>query len=524
MEPRPRQDAVAIVGAGIGGLVAAVRFAHIGLPVTVFERASGPGGKMRTRPSVAGPIDAGPTVLTMRSIFDALFSEIGERLDAHLTLRSNPVLARHYWADGTTLDLAADPATSRANVAHVFGSRAAADFTRFSDRAQRLFEAFDGPMMRAAEPSRTALATRVLARPGLIADMAPARSLSASLRGAFREPKLRQLFERYATYVGGTPELSPAVLALIWHAEARGVWSVDGGLHGLARTLEALARARGAVFRYGADVTEIELRDGTAAALRVYGERIPARTILFNGDPRALGQGALGRCLSAVVPSGATEPRSLSAEVHTFAATPSGPPLSAHNVFFGDDPEAEFRPLARGETPEDATLYLCAQDRGGGAMPPAIERFEIIRNAPPIRRAAPDPAPKEIAACQSRAIARLQRFGLTFSPMPEPEALTLPQDFAMDFPESLGSLYGRSPQGTMAAFARPTARTAIPGLYLAGGGAHPGAGVPMAALSGQHAVATILADRTSRSRFRRRAMPGGMSTASATTAHARSRS
>jgi 1-hydroxycarotenoid 3,4-desaturase len=84
--------------------------------------------------------------------------------------------------------------------------------------------------------------------------------------------------------------------------------------------------------------------------------------------------------------------------------------------------------------------------------------------------------------------------GLTFSPAPSSEALTLPEDFNRLFPASQGSLYGRSPHGLTAALKRPTARTRIKGLYLAGGGAHPGAGVPMAALSGLHAAEAIAAD------------------------------
>ncbi len=89
---------------------------------------------------------------------------------------------------------------------------------------------------------------------------------------------------------------------------------------------------------------------------------------------------------------------------------------------------------------------------------------------------------------------QLARFGLTFDRTPPDSALTTPQGFATLFPGSQGSIYGRSPHGTLASFQRPTARTGLTGLYLAGGGAHPGAGVPMAALSGRHAAEAILKD------------------------------
>ncbi|CTQ48056.1 1-hydroxycarotenoid 3,4-desaturase CrtD [Jannaschia donghaensis] len=512
MTPKTDRQSVHIVGAGIGGLAAALRLAHAGLSVTVLERAATPGGKMRTLPSDAGPVDAGPTVLTMRPVFEALFADVGESLTDHVTLRANPILARHFWSDGTRLDLMADAQANRRNVEAAFGPTARDDFDRFTARACRLFDAFDAPMMQAATPSQAALTARVMRNPSLIADMAPHRSLMSMLRSAFREPKLAQLYARYATYVGGVPQTAPALLSLIADAEARGVWSVDGGMHRLAQAIARLAQTRGATILYDQHVTNIET-DGTGVtAIVTATDRFPASRVLFNGDPRALREGLLGDGVTRAVPAHAVGPRSLSAHVHTFAATPTGPELATHNVFFGDDPMAEFGPLAKGATPEDATLYICAQDRGGGRRPGGRERFEIIRNAPPATSNTQDTA-QEAQTCHTRTFQRLARFGLTFSPVPSPATMTAPADFAALFPGSQGALYGRSPAGLTAGLKRPTARTAVPGLYLVGGGAHPGAGVPMATLSARHAAEAILQDRTSTCAPRPAAMPGGTSTA-----------
>jgi 1-hydroxycarotenoid 3,4-desaturase len=238
--------------------------------------------------------------------------------------------------------------------------------------------------------------------------------------------------------------------------------------------------------------------------------------VVFNGDPRALATGLLGEGARPAVPSSAIEPRSLSANVWTFAARPHGPDLHHHNVFFGPDPRREFGPIADGRLPEDPTLYICAQDRGTGRNPPETERFEIIMNAPPLGPGQTE----DMEQCRTRTFRTLAAHGLTFGPEPPDTALTTPARFEALFPASLGSLYGRSPHGLTAAFARPTARSRVPGLYLAGGGTHPGAGVPMATLSGRHAAEAILTDRTSTSRSRRTATPGGTSTASPTTAPA----
>jgi 1-hydroxycarotenoid 3,4-desaturase len=518
---RRSEGEVVVIGAGMGGLAAAIRLAAAGLPVALLDRHPWPGGKMRTVESAAGPVDAGPTVLTLRAAFDELFAAAGARLEDHLTLVREPLIARHYWPDGASLDLFDDPAQSAEAVGAFAGARAAAEFRAFAADTARLFAAFEAPMMQAPRPSAAAAAGAALAHPGLIPALLPGRTLARWLAARFSDPRLAQLFGRYATYVGGSPFAAPAVLALVWQAEARGVWRVAGGMHRLAGALAALAERTGVRMRLGTGAARIETAGGRAAAVITdAGERLPALAVVYAGDPRALALGLLGPQAAGAVRPPAHVPRSLSAHVWSFAARVTGVPLAHHTVFFAADPRAEFDDLARGRAPRDPTLYLCAEDRGTGRPPPAgPERFEIILNAPPLSAGPPEDA----ETCRLRTFPRLARFGLTFDPWPEAAALTTPAGFAALFPGSDGSLYGRSPHGLLAPFARPTARSRVPGLYLAGGGVHPGAGIPMATLSGRHAAAAILADLASTSRFRPTATPGGISTASPTTGGARSR-
>ena len=504
---------IAVIGTGIGGLAAALRLVHAGARVTVLERHATPGGKMRTLPSVAGPVDAGPTVLTMKPVFDALFADVGARLEDHVTLLREPMLARHFWRDGTTLDLMANPEHSVSNVGDTFGKRAAQEFQNLSTRATRLFDIFDAPMMRSEAPSLASLTKTILTNPTIIPDMAPHQTLAQMLGHSFSEPKLAQLFARYATYVGGIPSECPAILSLIWDAERRGVWHVQGGMHRLAAAIEKLARQKGVNFHYQAHVKRIETEGGRPCAVHTEKMRIPVDAVLYNGDPRALSQGMLGESLAQAVRTSAVEPRSLSAQVQAFASTVQHDfPLAAHNVFFADNPASEYAPLAKGKLQTDPTLYICAQDRFGGAQPGGAERFEIILNAPPITDDAIIP-PQESDQCQTLIFSRLAAFGLHFDQQPSTSTLTGPQKFNALFPASNGSLYGRSPAGMMAAFARPTARTKMAGLYLAGGGAHPGAGVPMATLSAAHAAAAIMTDLCLTSKSQKAVTHGGMSTA-----------
>lgn len=477
---------IAIIGAGIGGLAAALRLAHSGAAVTVFERHATPGGKMRTVPSVAGPIDAGPTVLTLKPVFDALFSDVGLALEDYVTMVPQNTLARHFWPDGTTLDLVQDHTASAQNIRTAFGAKSAQEFRGFAHRAAKLFDAFNPNMMQSASPSIAGLARVVATNPALIPAMDPLRSLSRSLQQQFTDPRLAQLFARYATYVGGLPNASPALLSLIWHAEAQGVWHVKGGMHRLARAIEKCAMSLGATFHYNSQITRIEAQSGTARAVHTSDARHVVDAVLFNGDPRALTTGLLGPAVGNSFPNTAVEPRSLSASVMSFAAIPKGVDLSAHNVFFATDPHHEYAPLVNNQPQTDPTLYVCAQDRFADCTPTGAERFEVILNSPPAT------TDKARHTCQTLILDRLSEYGLTFSPTPQ--GVTQPQDFAQMFPASQGSLYGRSPHGMMSAFKRPKARTSLRGLYLTGGGAHPGAGVPMAALSARHAVAAILKD------------------------------
>ena len=500
-----------MIGAGVGGLAAAARLAAAGHRVTVIEAQAVPGGKMRALPSAAGPVDAGPTVMTMRPVFEDLFAACGASLAERVPMVREEMLARHFWPDGSTLDLPADPAAARAAVERFAGPREAAAFDAFRAAARRLYEAFEAPMMQAGEPSSLELAGAVLRRPRLAADMAPHRSLAGALAARFRDPRLRQLFGRYATYVGGDPRRSPALLSLIFHSEASGVWRVEGGMHALAAALARLARDAGAEIACGDGAARIE-RDGAGGrVVRRSGAVDRFDAAVFAGDPRALAEGLLGPDVAGSVPRAGTEPRSLSAEVWAFAARAAGPELLHHNVFFAAEPEEEFAAIEAGRPPAAPTLYLCAQDRGRGRAPADLERFEIIANAAPLT--ARSPRPEDEDRCR-KTFQILATFGLTFDPAPGAEALTLPAGFEALSPGSAGSLYGRSPHGMTAGLKRPRARTALRGLYLAGGGAHPGAGIPMAALSGAHAAAAICTDLTSTSRSPRAATGGGMSTAS----------
>ncbi len=500
----------------MGGLAAAIRLAGRGVEVLVVDQAGTPGGKMR-RVHVAGaPIDAGPTVLTMRDVFDDLFAGAGASLDAAVTLRRADVLARHAWSPAERLDLYGEVDRSADAIGALSGADEARRFRRFSAHAERTFRTLEHSFMRSPDPGlRTLVRSAGWTGAADLWSIRPFTTLARELEGAFADPRLRQLFGRYATYCGSSPYLSPATLMLIAHVERSGVWMVEGGMHRVAQALADLAARLGARFRYGTAVASIDIANGRAAGITLEsGERLEADAIISNADAAALARGRFGADAQRAVGRTGDARRSLSALVWTLVGDAGGWPLLRHNVFFSRDYAAEFDDLFRvRRVPRAPTVYVCAQDRGDqDAVPPgASERLLCLINAPPIGDVHPFDA-HEVKSCEERAFDQLQRCGLAVRPQPGHSQVTTPADFELLFPATGGGLYGIASHGWRASFQRPRSRSRIPGLYLAGGSVHPGPGVPMAALSGSFAAAAVMADFASTSRSRPTAMHGGMST------------
>jgi 1-hydroxycarotenoid 3,4-desaturase len=507
----PKSIQVTIIGAGIGGLAAAIDAAACGHAVRVFEKGALLGGKACGR--FVGDIrfDSGPTVMTMPWVFQELAARAGCELADYVTLERAEILARHAWSDGSQLDLYADPARSTEAIATFAGQAEADAFVRFCKHIKKTYEAVEGPFIRSQRPTVWELTRYVGARgPGVVADVDAHRTMWQALKSHFRDPRLRQLFGRYATYVGSSPFEAPATLNLIAHVEATGVWRVRGGMRALVDGLVRLAEGLGVEFSTDCDVERIEYDARGVSGIRLAkGGALHADAVVFNGDTAALE--------SMIAPQIAIKDRvasrSLSAVTWYIYGKAQGFPLVHHNVFFSNDYAAEFKDVfSNGRPPADPTVYVCAQDRT--EHPSAgtdSERLFLLINAPATGEDPKAWTDSETAKCNKAVMQTLNQRGLTIQV--EQSAQMTPREWAQSFPHTGGAIYGARAKGAFSSLARPNASTRIPGLYLAGGSVHPGAGVPMAALSGSFAAQRLQADQASIVRSRTVATSGTTSTA-----------
>ena len=306
------------------------------------------------------------------------------------------------------------------------------------------------------------------------------------------------MFGRYATYCGSSPYEAPATLMLIADVETQGVWAIEGGMYSLVTAIRKLAQDKGVQLMTGKACEEILLKNGKVSGVRLAdGTLLYSDHVVFNGDLAALQTGLLNaegiKALNTKLTPPSPAKRSLSAITWSINAKADGFPLVRHNVFFNQDYQAEFDDIFnRGRLPRKPTVYVCAQDQGDSYQAkPDSQRLLCLVNAPAKGDQSEFNA-QEIEQCEHETFGLLQQCGLNIDLDSAICHRTTPAIFNQLFPATGGALYGQANHGWMETFGRASAQSPIPGLLLAGGSVHPGPGVPMAALSGRMAAATLM--------------------------------
>jgi len=486
---------VAVVGAGLGGLSAAVRLAAAGRKVDVYERGPGPGGKAGTESTGGFRFDTGPSLLTMPWVFEELFATAGARLEDRLDLRPLETICRYFWRDGLRFDAPGGTEAFAAAASQTF-DEPAANFSRFFDRAERIYDITAHLFLEKSLHEWSTLFSdgffRSLLQVWRIDSM---RSLHDANAATFDDPRLVQLFDRYATYNGSSPFLTPATMAIIPDVEYRGgAYALGGGIYSLPTALERLARELGVVLHYECPVDRI-LADPATRRIRgveVAGEKLDYEVVVSNVDvsvtyPELLRdeEAPAYRRYRALEPSS-------SGYVFYWGMGERFDELDLHNIFFSDDYRREFEEIfAEQVIPEDPTVYVNITSKvTPGDAPEGGENWFVLLNVPPDRGQDWDALGARLREVVLRRIS--EDLGRDVATAIRAEDSMSPRDIQERTASPGGSLYGIASNTRFAAFRRHANRSRrYPGLYFCGGSTHPGGGMPLVALSGRIAAELI---------------------------------
>jgi 1-hydroxycarotenoid 3,4-desaturase len=462
----------AVVGGGFGGLAAAGLLARAGCAVTLFEAEPVLGGKARRLRAEGVTLDTGPTLLTMPGVVRGLFADL-DATDLLPPITGLDQQCAYRFADGRGFVATRDLESMVAAVQAIEPADAPS-LRAFYDEAATLYRAVGEPYLEAPFEGMAGFLRRV-ARRGPRAMLAGLRmgTLAGLAARRFRSPELRQVVGRYATYVGASPWQVSAAFAMIPHLErVLGVHHVRGGMGALVDALAAAAHRLGVRVQLG--VRARWTSRGAGFLVGPPGGEEEVDTVIVNADP--LGDRHVA-------------PLALSGYV-LLLAVPRRLALPHHGVFFSADYAREFAQLFAGEPPDDPTVYICHPAATDPTMAsPVVSGLYVMVNAPTLR--APHAAWPHADRVRAQCLARIDAAvpGLARDSVVLGERT--PADFAREGAPR-GSLYGFLPRGRFGPFRRPRMRGPVPGLFHAGGGTHPGGGVPMVLQSGRFAAAMAL--------------------------------
>ncbi|MCC8427275.1 1-hydroxycarotenoid 3,4-desaturase CrtD [Mucilaginibacter sp. UR6-11] len=474
-----------IIGAGIAGIATAVRLAVKGYTVEVFEANATPGGKLAEVKKDNFRFDAGPSLLTMPQYIDELFALAGKEAPQYFQYQKLDIICKYFYEDGTRLTAYAAEDKFAAEIVNHIGEPVASVKKQTANSA-RLYELTNPVFLQRAFNGFRALFTKAGFKALLnLKKLDTGRTMHQANQRFFRDARLVQFYDRYATYNGSNPYAAPATLNVIPHLEQYyGAYFPQGGMYAIVTSLVNLAVMLGVKFHYNCAVDEIVLNGKSATGIKIKDEVINADLIVSNMDIWFTYHKLLKNHPKLHPQKVLQQERSSSALVFYWGINKKFIKLDLHNIFFSADYEAEFDHIWKEKNIyHDPTVYLNITSKlNAKDAPPGCENWFVMINVPANTGQDWDTM---IAEARKHILTKIS--GLlneNIGKLIISETILDPRDIEHKTSSYQGSIYGTSSNSKYAAFMRHANLSAkIKNLYFCGGSVHPGGGIPLCLLS-----------------------------------------
>ncbi len=473
----------AVIGAGIAGIATAIRLANRGFTVDIFEANSYPGGKLSAFEQAGFRFDAGPSLFTMPQLVDELFQLSGLQPAEHFDYIRLPETCRYFYEDGTRLTAHSEPAKFAEAIEQATGEPAQHVLDFLADSEMKYELTADVFLHSSLHKAATYLNAKALKGYLNFQKLDVFRTMNEANAARFQDPRVVQLFNRYATYNGSDPYQTPATMNIIPHLEYNiGAYFPTKGMVDITQSLVKLAESLGVKISYQAKVEEVVVKRRKAVGLKIQGEVLPFDCIVSNMDLVNTYRKLLSQAKQPE--KMLNQPKSSSALIFYWGIKQQFPALGLHNIFFSRDYRQEFEALfTQKDISDDPTVYLnITSKHKPDDAPEDCENWFVMINAPNNSGQDWD---ELIARTRTNILAKLSRLlNCDLASLIVCESILDPRTIESRTSSSQGALYGNSSNNRYAAFLRHANFSfSIKNMYFCGGSVHPGGGIPLCLLS-----------------------------------------